>query len=255
MLEVTILASGSNGNALLLRSARTTVLVDAGISARRLVDGLRRLGSSPEELSGILLTHEHGDHTQGLKVFCRKHPVPIYANPHTAQLLQANGVSANWKLFATGSEFHLADLSVTAFNVPHDAADPVGFCIASEGITFGVLTDLGHVPEPVLERIRGVHGLLLEANYDTGLLESDLKRPWPVKQRISSRHGHLSNDAAAEILTRLTPDPHRKVILGHLSRDCNSPQIALERVIGKLGSRSGIIVASPDQPGEPIRIG
>jgi len=226
MLEATILASGSSGNALLLRSGEATVLVDAGISAKRLRSGIAAAGLEPEQLDGVFLTHEHGDHTQGLKVFCRKLEVPIYANAHTAQALQAHGLNAIWKIFQTGNRFRVRDLEIDTFNVPHDAADPVGFCIESQGVRFAILTDLGHASTLVIERVREADAILIEANYDNDLLQNDLKRPWAIKQRISSRHGHLSNDSAAKVLHQAAQGRLRLALLGHLSRDCNTPELA-----------------------------
>jgi len=257
MLEVTILASGSSGNALLLRGEEATVLIDAGISARRLTSGIASCGLDPSDLDGILLTHEHGDHTQGLKVFCRKSEVPIYANAHTAQALQAGGLQARWKIFQTGSPFLLGGLKVETFNVPHDAADPVGFCVESAGIRFAVLTDLGHASTLVVERVRNVDAILIEANYDTDLLQNDPKRPWAVKQRISSRHGHLSNAAAAEVLAHAAASRLRHALLGHLSRDCNTPDLASSAALRAMqqAGRSDIelFCAEPNVQSQPFR--
>ncbi|MEI8311671.1 MAG: MBL fold metallo-hydrolase [Verrucomicrobiota bacterium] len=234
MLEVTVLASGSSGNALLARSGDCSVLVDAGLSARRLATGLQACGVAPGSLSGILLTHEHGDHTKGLKVFVEKFDVPVFANPLTADHLKRQGIAARWNLFSSGSEFFLENIGVLPFSVPHDAADPVGFVLRSNGIGFAVLTDLGYATRQVVESVRGVHALLIETNHDEALLQGDTKRPWSVKQRILSRHGHLSNSAAAEIVAEVATEALRHVLLGHLSRDCNSPELAVQAVGARL---------------------
>lgn len=234
MLEVTVLASGSSGNALLVRSGDCALLVDAGLSARKLSACLEACGVAPGSLSGILLTHEHGDHTRGLKVFVDKHQVPVFANPLTADHLKRAGIGARWNLFASGSGFVLESIEVLPFSVPHDAADPVGFVLRSNGTGFAVLTDLGYATRQVVESVRGVHALLIETNHDEALLQSDTKRPWSVKQRILSRHGHLSNSAAAEIVAGVATDALRHVLLGHLSRDCNSPELAVQAVGSRL---------------------
>lgn len=235
MLEVTVLASGSSGNALLARSGGCALLVDAGLSARKLAAGLESCGVAPGSLSGILLTHEHGDHTKGLRVFVEKFGVPVFANPLTADHLKRQGIGARWNLFSSGAEFFVGDVGVLPFSVPHDAADPVGFVLRSGGAGFAVLTDLGYATRQVLESVRGVHALLIETNHDEALLHGDTKRPWSVKQRILSRHGHLSNSAAAEIVAEVATEALRHVLLGHLSRDCNSPELAVQAVGSKLG--------------------
>ena len=234
MLEVTVLASGSSGNALLARSGDCSVLVDAGLSARRLAAGLESCGGVPGSLSGILLTHEHGDHTKGLKVFVEKFDVPVFANPLTADHLKRQGLAARWNFFSSGAEFFLENIGVLPFSVPHDAADPVGFVLRSNGTGFAVLTDLGYATRQVVEAVRGVHALLIETNHDEALLQGDTKRPWSVKQRILSRHGHLSNSAAAEIVAEVATEALRHVLLGHLSRDCNSPELAVHAVGSRL---------------------
>ena len=210
------------------------MLVDAGLSARRLAAGLEACGVAPGSLSGILLTHEHGDHTKGLKVFVEKFDVPVFANPLTADHLKRQGLAARWNFFSSGAEFFLENIGVLPFSVPHDAADPVGFVLRSNGTGFAVLTDLGYATRQVVEAVRGVHALLIETNHDEALLQGDTKRPWSVKQRILSRHGHLSNSAAAEIVAEVATEALRHVLLGHLSRDCNSPELAVHAVGSRL---------------------
>jgi len=230
MLEVNVLASGSSGNALLLRSGGCSVLVDAGLSARQLSARIESCGVAPESLSGILLTHEHGDHTRGLKVLLAKHRIPVFANPLTADHLKRAGLVAEWNLFSSGAAFQLGHFEILAFSVPHDAADPVGFVLRSNGSGFGVLTDLGYATRHVVESVRGVKALLIETNHDEALLQKDTRRPWPVKQRILSRHGHLSNAAAAALVADVATEALTHVLLGHLSRDCNSPDLAIAAV-------------------------
>ena len=258
MFEVTVLASGSSGNALLVRSGECAVLVDAGLSARKLAVCLESCGVAPAALSGILLTHEHGDHTKGLKVFVEKYQVPVYANPLTADHLKRAGVGARWNFFSSGAWFLIEGMEILPFSVPHDAADPVGFVLRGNGTGFAVLTDLGYATRQVVESVRGVHALLIETNHDEALLQSDTKRPWSVKQRILSRHGHLSNAAAAEIVAEVATDALRHVLLGHLSRDCNSPELAVDAVGARLcgGGRESVRVqcARTDEEAPMLRI-
>ena len=255
MLEVITLGSGSSGNAALVRDGTTSILVDAGLSAKQLTARLAACGVTPDELAGILVTHEHGDHTSSLRVLLNRHSLPVYCNAMTARALQDGGLKhTNWRLFQNGAEFALGGFTVRAFSVPHDAADPVGFRISSSDGCFGVLTDLGYATQMVFDALRGVKALLIETNHDEDLLQKCTKRPWSVKQRILSRHGHLSNAAAARVLVELEAPLHH-VILGHLSRDCNSPDLALECVGTALAGRGGAVCcAAPDQPGTALQI-
>jgi phosphoribosyl 1,2-cyclic phosphodiesterase len=203
------------------------LLVDAGLSAKQLVLRMALLGVAPEDLCGILLTHEHGDHVKGLEVFARKHEVPVYVTALTREVLARKVTSVKeWKLFAAGQEFEVAGLQVTSFAVPHDAVDPVGFVFQKEGVRTGLVTDLGHVSTKVTSMLDGVSALVLESNYCDRLLEEDEKRPWSLKQRISSRHGHLSNAQSCALAGDLVAGGLERVILGHLSRDCNTAQVA-----------------------------
>jgi len=240
-MEVTILGSGSAGNCTLIETESTTLLVDAGLSARQITTRLHAIGRNITDVDGILLTHEHSDHTGALGVLCRSTPLPVYANRLTAEALTENAewkdrTRPSWRLFATGSAFAVGDLEIENFTVPHDAADPVGFCIHQRptGHSIGVLTDLGHATHLVLERVRNVDALILEANHDVKLLQDDTARPWATKQRILSRHGHLSNDAAATAMHEIASDRCRHVFLVHLSRDCNRPELAKRTVADKL---------------------
>lgn len=227
VFEIITLGSGSAGNATLIRAEGSTFLVDAGLSAKQLTMRLQACGTSVEHLSGILLTHEHHDHTSSLKVLLARHELPVYCNAMTAHSLKEGGLAhKNWKIFQTGHEFTLGTFTVRAFLVPHDAAEPVGFRISGPGGCMGVLTDLGHATHSILDALRGVRSILIETNYDEKLLQNDTKRPWSVKSRISSRHGHLSNVAAGRVLADLAA-PLENVIIGHLSRDCNSPELAV----------------------------
>lgn len=231
MFEVTILASGSSGNAALVRSKDTILLVDAGLSTKQLRERLFLCNVAPEEVNGILITHEHGDHVKGLPQWCKKYKTPLYCNRHTASVLRSKLLhQEEWKIFETGSSFSVGKFTVQSFAIPHDAVDPVGFVVQEKTTSFGFLTDLGYATRLVLEALRSVQGLLLEANYDNELLAQDVKRPWAVKQRISSRHGHLSNEAAAEALQHLLHDQLSHVILGHLSSDCNKEELALAAI-------------------------
>ncbi len=258
-MQVTILGSGSAGNCTLIETETTRVLVDAGLSGRQIAHRLERFGRKPDQLSAVLLTHEHTDHTRGLGVLCKDTRLPVYANRFTAEAVQADPewadrVRISWRLFSTGCPFEIGDLCIESFSVPHDAFDPVGFVIRHRdtGVGVGVLTDLGHATKLVIERVRSTDALVLEANHDLKLLQEDSARPWALKQRIMSRHGHLSNDAAATLAGEVASDRLRHVFLAHLSRDCNRPELARRAVEGSLrkigATHIAIAIASQDTP-------
>ena len=229
MFSLTMLGSGSAGNAALIATEHCRLLVDGGLSARQLVKRLELCGVQPEQLDGVLLTHEHGDHVCGLEVLCRKYHVPVYCNSLTAEAIRCDsslGQHRNWRIFRTGSEFSICDITVQTFPVPHDAAEPVGYAFHAGRCGLGFITDLGYATKMLVERLREVHTLVIETNHDEKLLQACQFRPWPVKQRIMSRHGHLSNAAAAAVIEQLLPGKIERVVLGHLSRDCNSPELA-----------------------------
>ncbi len=232
MFSLTMLGSGSAGNAALLSTGHCRLLIDGGLSARQLVLRLALCGVTPEQLDGVLLTHEHGDHVCGLEVLCRKFRVPIYCNALTAEAIRAGtlGEHRNWRLFRTGAEFSICDITVQTFPVPHDAVEPVGYAFHHGKAGLGFITDLGYATKMLVERLREVHTLVIETNHDERLLQACPHRPWPVKQRIMSRHGHLSNTAAATVIEQLLPGKIERVVLGHLSRDCNTPELARDTV-------------------------
>ena len=251
MIEFTILGSGSGGNAAVIRSAGGLLLVDAGLSALQLTARLLSCGVEPGELHGILLTHEHGDHTRGLEVFTRKYSVPILANTMTREVLRESLPLATWKTIPCGGTFQFAGFEIETFRVPHDAVDPMGFILRAGGAGLGVLSDLGHVTSLVRAKVQSLDALFVEANYDSHMLASDTKRPWSTRQRIASRHGHLSNDQCAEIIAAAgTALGH--VVLGHLSRDCNSPDAALAAIRAALTAancpHTTVTCACQDEP-------
>ena len=253
MLRFTILGSGSSGNCAYLETDHVRLLVDAGFSARQIEARLATIGRSVTDVQAIFLTHEHGDHVCGLPVLAKRHGIPVYCNRLTAEYLhpQMPEFSA-WRLFESGATIDLGDLRINSFSVPHDAYDPVGFMLHHALGNIGFLTDLGYATKLVIERVRQARALVLEANHDLRLLQDDTRRPWSVKQRILSRHGHLSNDAAAAVAAEVVTDLMEDLYLGHLSADCNSPRQARATVSQKLESvhRPHVRLhdTAPDQP-------
>ena len=259
MFRLTVLGSGSSGNCALVETDRVRVLLDAGLSARQILARLALVGLTPADIDAVLLTHEHGDHAGGLEVLCRRWNLPIYTNSLTADALRSGEQLTehrNWRFFQTGRDFVIEDLTVQNFQVPHDAADPVGFVLNHDSGALGLLTDLGQVTKLAFQRIRHVSTLIIETNHDGPLLQQDTKRPWSVKQRILSRHGHLSNDAAASAIGELRDSGGalERVVLGHLSRDCNRPELAIGAVRAKAGVDLEIHCANQSHVSAPFEI-
>jgi phosphoribosyl 1,2-cyclic phosphodiesterase len=258
-VQFTILGSGSSGNCAYLETDEARLLIDAGLSARQIRNRLLTIGRTPENLTGILITHEHHDHIQGLSVLATKLNVPIYCNRLTKEAIeQLVEAPVRCSIFSTGASFDVNDVRVDTFSVPHDAYDPVGFLLHTSAGRIGFLTDLGHATKLVIERVRAANVLVLEANHDLKLLQDDLHRPWSLKQRILSRHGHLSNVAAAEAAEQIVSAELRQLYLGHLSGDCNRPEIALATVTERLHRVSAAHVtvetASQDVPCETLTL-
>jgi phosphoribosyl 1,2-cyclic phosphodiesterase len=264
---LTILGSGSAGNCAYLETAESRILIDAGFSLRRLRQRLAMIGRGPENLTGILITHEHSDHMQGLAQLSEKLHVPVYCNRATLDAIEYQlQLQLNSRLFATGAAFELGDTEVETFTVPHDAQDPVGFLLKTAAGNIGFLTDLGHATKLVLERVRRANVLVLEANHDIKMLQDCPHRPWSLKQRILGRHGHLSNDAAAAAAEQIMSADLRHLYLGHISRECNRPELALGVVAERLeeiGARHVRLeltsqklacqtLVLPDADGEPL---
>lgn len=247
-MRMAVLGSGSGGNAVVIEAGGTRLLVDAGLSAKQLCLRMQMLGVDPGSLDGILLSHEHGDHVRGLDVFLRKYRTPVFATAMTREVVAEKlRDRVEWRVFQHGQRFPVGMIVVNAFAVPHDAVDPVGFVCAEGDVRIGVATDLGYITGLVREELRGVRGLFLESNYDERLLEQDPKRPWATKQRIASRHGHLSNTQAVELVGHLVQHGLEEVVLGHLSGDCNCPTLA-SRAVRQGGGSVNVNVAPQDTP-------
>lgn len=227
-MKFAVLGSGSGGNAAVVDCDGVRLLIDAGLSAKQLTLRLNQVGIPPESLSAILLTHEHGDHVRGLRIFLKNYPTPVFTTPATAQVVRESGIDGGrWILFDPGQTFAIDHATIDTFATQHDAVDPVGFVVRHCDKALGLLSDVGHITRSVAHKLHGLHGLFIEANYDEDLLEADVKRPWPIKQRISSRHGHLSNTQVIDLLSQIVHPALGHVVLGHLSADCNCPDLAL----------------------------
>ncbi|MCU0572224.1 MAG: MBL fold metallo-hydrolase [Syntrophobacteraceae bacterium] len=226
-----VLASGSKGNATLVCSERTRILVDAGLSARELCARLDRTPVKPNELNGIIISHEHQDHVRGCGTLSRRCGCPVYLSSGTLENLPSQvGTLPHRQVFQSGNGFTIGDLSVHPFAISHDAGEPAGFIIEHDGCRLGVCTDLGIATELVKARLAGCHGLVLEANHDMRLL-IDGPYPWQLKQRIRSRHGHLSNEDSFALLEHLHHVHLRAVVLAHLSEVNNNPRLVAQSIL------------------------
>ena len=235
MLSFTTLASGSAGNAALVSCGDTHILLDAGVSARRLTAGLAALGVRPEALSAILITHEHSDHLSGLQVFTKNNRVPIYATGPTCRRLcyKAAFLDNLVRPLEAGAGTQIGSLWAESFPTPHDAAGSVGWSISGDGGRMALCTDLGHVTPPVRRAAEGCDLLVCETNHDVDMLRAG-PYPYYLKQRILGDRGHLSNEAGAELAAFAVETGARSVILAHLSQQNNTPVRAYEAVCRRL---------------------
>ncbi|MFD2256074.1 MBL fold metallo-hydrolase [Luteolibacter algae] len=238
-MRFAVLGSGSAGNSTILECGKTRILIDAGLSAKQLCLRLEALRIDPASLTAILLTHEHGDHVRGLKNFIKKHPVPVFATAETAYVVREQKVGeVDWQTFEAGQAFPVSHLNIQSFAIQHDAVDPVGFVVANSDFRFGLLSDVGQVTSSITHHLKGLSALFVEANYDDELLELDTKRPWSIKQRISSRHGHLSNVQVEELIRKIAHEDLSNIVFGHLSSDCNCPKKVTSlftKILGEIG--------------------
>ncbi len=228
------IASGSSGNCIYAGSGRTAVLVDAGISGKRIEEGLNSIERKTAEVDGILITHEHSDHVKGLGVVARKYHIPIYATGKTIAALKGMGTLGKIEetLFhevIPDEKFFIKDLEILPFSVPHDAADPVAYRVNHGNRSVGVITDLGVYSDYIIEHLQGLDAVLMEANHDINMLQVG-PYPYYLKQRILGQKGHLSNENAGRLLCRILHDGMKAVLLGHLSKENNYEALAFETV-------------------------
>ena len=256
-MRVSVLGSGSKGNAVLVEARGTRVLVDAGFSARDLERRLGLLGVSPTEVDALLVTHDHGDHTRGVGVFARRFGTPVYITDATRDRCRALFKGREeLRPYRGGFPFSIGNILVEPFLTVHDAADPVAVALkdSETGLKVGVATDLGRPTAQVRHALAESHLLILEANHDEALLHQG-PYPWSVKSRIASSHGHLSNDAAANLAMELLHPRLAGIVLAHLSGECNRPELA-EAVVGRAlktaGFRGLLKVAGQDAPTGPL---
>lgn len=239
--RVHVLGSGSAGNSILLETAEVRLLIDIGFSGRQIERRLEILEIDPESVTAAIITHEHRDHTRGMGVFARRWGTPLYLSPRTARSC-AGLLSGRERVrhYTAGRPIEIGDLRVEPFLTCHDAVDPLAVAVRqpSTGLKVGVATDLGTPTIAVRHALQDAHLLILEANHDDILLREG-PYPWSVKSRIASRHGHLSNRAAAQLACELAHPQMIGMVLAHLSQECNEPELA-EEVVGRALEDAGL---------------
>jgi phosphoribosyl 1,2-cyclic phosphodiesterase len=252
-LSFTLLGSGSSGNTTLVSDGATHILVDVGLSGRETARRLRECGLEPEDVSAIVVSHEHGDHCRGVGPFAKNLEIPVFMSE---SVFSSSGMKLDpgkHRPIRPGEQFDIRGICFTSFSVPHDSVDPLGFIVEKDGIKIGIVLDLGYLSNLVIERLKGCDGIVLESNHDVQMLKVG-PYPWALKQRVMSRRGHLSNDSVAQYLGNDFDGKASHIVLAHLSRKNNLPELALLSAQRALESRSGSLIsqarlelAHPDQ--------
>ena len=262
MLKFCSLYSGSSGNSLFVQSDNTNILVDCGVSAKKIETVLEGINVNPKSIDGILITHEHSDHVQGLGIISKKYDIPVFVNNKTLDSMPKQKEKlANCKIhnITIGESFEINDLKIKSFSIPHDAANPCGFSITNNQKTVGIATDIGHITNNILNELEASDFVLLESNYDPNVLKCS-KYPYLLKQRIAGPNGHLSNEMAGKTISHLLKCNLKQALLGHLSKENNFPELAYKSVIEELIQNNydenslKLSVASRDFPGKLIQI-
>lgn len=262
MFNFCSLYSGSSGNSLFIESDKTKILVDCGVSCKKISEALIDLNTSLEEIDAIFVTHEHSDHVQSLGMISKKYDIPVYTNFETLNAMpkQKEKIDIkNQKLFCIGDEIKIGDLCINSFKIPHDAANPCGYNIFNNSKKLTIATDLGHMTQELLDNMKGSKFILLESNYEPELLKY-AKYPYMLKQRIAGPTGHLPNSIAGKTISHLVNYDLEEVLLGHLSKESNMPEIAYQTVIEELHNNNvdtdklKLAVASRDKHSKLIKI-
>ncbi len=258
-LSFTLLGSGSTGNTTLVSDGTTHILLDVGLSGREAARRLRECGLEPTDLSAIVVSHEHGDHCRGVGPLAKDLNIPVFI---TEAALIGSGMSLDARklqLIRSGESFDVHGILFTSFAVPHDSIDPLAFVIEKDGVKIAVVLDLGYVSNLVVERLKGCNAIVLESNHDLQMLRAG-PYPWPLKQRVMSRHGHLSNESVAQYLKNDFDGKAEHVVLAHLSQKNNLPELALSSAKRALEQRSDsrscqtkLELAAPDQISKTFR--
>ncbi|HJO92337.1 MAG TPA: MBL fold metallo-hydrolase [Victivallales bacterium] len=258
-INITVLGSGSSGNSVLITYGDFGFLIDAGFSRKELFARLDQCSISPEIIKAIIITHEHGDHVKGARVIADTLDIPTFATYFTSEyLFNRNKIGKKRNIFQSGSSFKLSDFLIKPFSISHDAIDPVGFVISIKNTSIGYAMDLGYLDTLSKCRLKGCNTLILETNHDVKLL-SNSNRPFHLKRRILSNRGHLSNDVSINALEELITEETDKVLLGHISSECNNTELVRTMAEAKLSNikRKDIDLSlmKQNKPLQPILIG
>lgn len=246
MLNFCSLYSGSSGNSLFIETDHTKLLVDAGVSSKKIEKALLDIEVDPSSLDGILITHEHTDHVQGLGTFSRKFDLPVFVNQETLDAMpkQRDKLKEDKiKTFHLSDKFSIGDLSIKPFAIPHDAVNPCGFNIWKDDKKISIATDIGHMTNTILKQLEESLFVMLEANYDPEVLRCS-SYPFTLKSRIAGPIGHLSNEAAGKTISHLLDSGLKKAMLGHLSKESNFPELAYQTVFDELLESSSANLSS-----------
>lgn len=248
--SVCVLASGSKGNAIYMEAGDTAVLFDAGLSGAEIERRMRYRRIEPDRLNAIIVSHEHSDHIRGVGVLARRYDLPVYTNSGTMKAAEKQlGRIDCLHLFECGNTFNISELSIHPFSISHDAEDPAGFIVSANGAKVGIATDLGIATNMVKTHLKTCSMLIIEANHDIKMLENG-PYPWPLKQRIKSRSGHLSNESARDLVVEILHDGLKHLVLAHLSETNNTPEKAMAVVSAAVdGHRASICVATQGECG------
>lgn len=253
MLKFCSLYSGSSGNSSLVQSKDINLLIDAGVSGKKIVDALASINVGIENVSAILITHEHIDHTQSIATLSKKYDIPVYANKKTWEAMQNKKDKISDKnicYFNNNKTFTLNDITILPFDIPHDAANPCGFTISDSESKVSIATDIGHMTTSILDNIKNSNFLLLEANYEPDVLKCS-SYPFHLKERIASPIGHLSNIEAGKTINYLADFGVKNIMLGHLSKENNFPELAYKSVLEQIENKELTLnVASRFEPSE-----
>ena len=244
-MKICLLASGSGGNSICVQNGSSNVLIDAGLTGKKIEERLQSIGVNPAGLQAVVVSHEHADHIKGVGVLARRYGLPVWMTEGTLNASKKifRGTE-KIRVFENDEAFSIGDLSFQAFQLPHDAADPVNFSVTDGHANVTVATDMGTVTQLVYQYMRRADLVIIETNYDYQLL-MDGPYPWDLKRRISSTHGHLSNEGAAEVLCDLAREGLQQAVLAHLSQKNNRPNLARETCADML-QESGYSVFSPE---------
>lgn len=258
MFNFCSLYSGSSGNSLLVETENTKLLIDAGVSSKKIETALTNLNIDPNTINGILITHEHTDHVQCLGTFAKKFDLPVYVNQKTLDAMPKQKekiAEKNIKNIRIEEKFEIEDLKIKPFAIPHDAANPCGFNIIKDDKKISIATDIGHMTNGILKNLEDSIFVLLESNYDPEVLKFS-RYPYILKSRIAGPNGHLPNDMAGKTIAHLLQSGLKQATLGHLSKESNFPELAYKTVIDEIISNSNynenslkLNVASRDIPG------